>query len=43
MAGVLDREMTAAGAVNVVVALVDRVRHGASYWADRPTVRWLVE
>jgi hypothetical protein len=27
--GVLDREVTAVGTVDVVVALVDRVRHGA--------------
>jgi hypothetical protein len=40
--GVLDRGMAATGAVYVVVAWVDRVRHEISWWAERPTVRWLV-
>jgi hypothetical protein len=42
VAGVLDREMSAAGAVNVIVAGVGGVRHGISYRADGPTARWLV-
>jgi hypothetical protein len=32
VAGVLDRGMAAVGTVNMVVALMDRVRHGMSYW-----------
>jgi hypothetical protein len=36
VAGVLDREMAAAGAVNMVVALVDGVRHGVSWLGGAP-------
>jgi hypothetical protein len=33
VAGVLDREVAAVGAVDMIVARVDGVRHGISYWA----------